>query len=126
MNAVTAEEHTEPDCAYTMIAIPILNKHFGIMERHYLQSKRKSNREYMFEFHCNANKIVTIMLEAGTIIYYAAHAITHRQQSRRFEVNENNNNNWVPSFWNLATYGNKKLYTHTVKSIKRMMGINDR
>ena len=64
----------------------------------------------MFEFHCDNKRVIRIMLEGGTLIYYGGHTVTHRQTSRPSKESEKNIG--MPIYWNIATYGNNK-YVHT-------------
>lgn len=103
-NAQTYVPHTEKDCAYTMIIVPMCGCDTNI----------RSN--YVFEFEWNGSiRMLKICLKPGTVLYYSGYGITHRQLKSRCS----GCSDLCHDFFNLSSYGNKHLFENVMKSFTR-------
>ena len=107
VNATTSIVHTEDDCTYTFIHVP--NQQFK------LSKKRKA--ESMFIFKLNENKNITLSLGNSCSFLFSGKFLSHRQQTAT-------NLNEGEYFYNIASYGNKKLFSHIKSSFKRELNDN--
>ena len=106
MEASTGEFHTEKDCTYTLISIPTQNT----------ITKKSAGNNYHFLF-CLSNKIqLNIPLYPGISFIFSAAFLTHRQH-----INEYDKSNENERFFNVASYGNKRLYHHIKKSFNKSL-----
>ena len=105
-NAQTHDNHIEKDCSYTMIGAPIGKDRINLKGK------------FVFEFEWNKDGgIIRVKLRPGTVLYYSGYAIMHRQTS----LVDNGNQYCDFKFWNLATYGNKRIYENAIQSFKRVI-----
>ena len=105
INAITKEFHTEKDCTYTLISIPLQDCN---------HKKNKAHR-YDFIFKINDRKHISIKLTPGTSFIFSGLYLTHHQNMSvdNETINESN-------FFNIASYGNKRLFTHLRKTINKL------
>ena len=104
IDATTGEFHTEKDCTYTLISIPNQNT---------ISSKTAGNN-YHFLFSLIDKRILNIPLYPGILFIFSAAFLTHRQH-----INEFIHSNEQEVFFNVASYGNKRLYHHIKKSFNK-------
>ena len=100
VNAVTKGFHTEHDVTYTTINIPS-------------QEKKSAERKYHFIFKIQNKLNISLPLIEGTTILFSGKLLTHRQTCNVFECTDDE------LFFNFASYGNKKLYSHIRQSFIR-------
>ena len=105
IDASTGELHTEKDCTYTLISIPNQNT---------ITSKDAGNN-YHFLFSLTDKKRLNIPLYHGTSFIFSATFLTHRQHINDFNSNDKE------VLFNVASYGNKRLYHHIKKSFKKAL-----
>ena len=105
LNASTKMFHTEKVITYTLISVP----------RRSAQSLGLKNKNPLFFLlKLNENKIVGIELRDDVSLLFANPGITHEQ----FCVDsygECNEKKGFKLFYNIACYGNEKLYRHTLE-----------
>lgn len=105
-NAQTNDFHIEKDCSYTMIGVPISAQEINCAGK------------FQFQFQWNKNGgNINVKLQQGTVLYYSGFAIMHRQFSSLDKCNDSCDY----KFWNLSTYGNKRLYENVMKSFNRIL-----
>ena len=104
-NAQTSESHFEKDCAFTLIGMPFADD--GI----------NTAGMFVFEFMWGVGKRIRIKLLPGTVIYYSAFGIMHRQISLTDWAQGQNDF----KVWNIATYGNKAFYEHVLASLMLLL-----
>ena len=100
-DAQTMISHIEKDCALTFIGVPFIQNVLS---------------NYVFEFGWGNGKFIHVKLVPGTVIYYHAFGIQHRQYC---------SDNWASTdpthhFWNLACYANSAFFQKTKASFSRM------
>ena len=103
IDAQTSERHTEKDCSLTLIGVP-----HGV-------DKTTLHGNYVFEFYWGDGKYIRIKLKEGTVLYYAAYLIMHRQMSLVDECKNKEKFN----FLNFSTYTNQNFYQHCMTSFKK-------
>ena len=101
VNAETQEYHTEHDCTYTLISVPNQSK-----------SKEETMR-YDFLFDLTPKQVINIPLNAGVTFMFSGLFLKHRQNKSE-EVSTKDN-----TFFNIASYGNKRLFYHIRKTLNR-------
>jgi hypothetical protein len=99
INAETQTYHTEHDCTYTMITIP--------SQTH----TKKSTIVYDFLFELTSKQSINIPLEAGVSFIFSGLFLKHRQNKSHGICTADN------TFFNIASYGNKKLFYHLRKTM---------
>ena len=99
VNAQTKKLHTEDDCTYTLISIPNQNR------------PKESQVRYDFLFNLTGNDSLNIPLKPGVSFMFSGLFLTHRQ-NKSIEVTAKND-----IFFNIASYGNKRLFHHLRKTI---------
>lgn len=102
-NAQTGQAHVEKDCSFTLIGIP-----FG-------ENDINAKGMFVFEFGWGRGKFIRIKLLPGTVIYYSAHDIMHRQYSLSDQLQLFQNYN----FWNVAIYTTHAFYEKAMTSFSR-------
>ena len=102
-DAITGEYHNEQDCTYTLITIP---QQEGI-------DLNKTSDVYNFLFHLTGRKYMNIPLYPGISLLFSGAFLTHRQH--RIENKPLKNQ----PFFNIASYGNKRLFNHIKKSFNK-------
>ena len=103
VNAATDIFHTEQDCTYTLISIP---KQEMIND---------TNNRYDFIFKINAIQHISIKLIPGVSFIFSGTYLTHRQN-----MSSGKSNGEPTNFFNIASYGNKRLFTHIRKTISKL------
>lgn len=98
VNSSTSVPHTEPDCSYTLLAVPN-------------QKEERCHPAFHFEIGCDR---WVFPMKKGRVIVYCAALIRHRQVMRR--------NNWrdPPYSVNVAGYSNKKLGSNANRTAERL------
>ena len=94
VDASTRVFHTERDCSYILISVP-------------LQENSESKR-YDFQYKVNSKFQIGICMVPGVSFTYSAYLLTHRQH--RYDGN---------NFFSIAAYANAKLYSSAKQSIIR-------
>ena len=100
VDAVTGEFHNEQDCTYTLISVP---------KQETIESNKKCNK-YHFLFKLTENRRLNIALHPGVSFIFSGALLTHRQHSVENNTMKNE------QFFNVASYGNKRLFNHIKKS----------
>ena len=100
VNAQTKLFHTELDSTYTIISVPKQNICY------YNQTS--------FEFKIKETEIISIPMTCGTSFAFSAHMLTHKQTA-----NISKGYDGTLPFINIASFGNKRLFTHLRKSLHR-------
>ena len=101
--------HTEKDITYTLLSAPRQSDQ---------SSGLKNKNPSYFLLKLNENIIVGIELKDDVLLLFAGPGITYR----KFCVNsygECNEKKGFKLFYNIACYGNEKLYRHIKKSFFR-------
>ena len=106
MDATTGQFHTEKDCTYTLISIPNQNT----------ITKQSAAINYHFLFSLSNKIQLNIPLYPGISFIFSAAFLTHRQH-----INEYDKSNENERFFNVASYGNKRLYHHIKKSFNKSL-----
>ena len=101
INAETKCFHTEEDCSYTLITVPQQNV---------------VNDRYDFIFQLKGNKHINLHMLPGTSFIFSGMYLTHRQ-NRLIDTNSNEDNE---HFFNIASYGNKRLFSHIRSTLKKL------
>ena len=102
VNAETQEYHTEHDCTYTLISIPNQSK------------SKESKMKYDFLFNLTDKQSINIHLKPGVSFMFSGLFLKHRQNK------SNTISNSDEPFFNIASYGNKRLFHHLRKTINRI------
>ena len=105
VNAITKQFHTEKDCTYTLISIPSQESN----------CEDKNANRYDFIFKINDRKHLSIKLTPGTSFIFSGLYLTHRQNMSIGKLIDPECN-----FFNIASYGNKRLFTHIRKTINKL------
>ena len=101
VNAYTRKFHTESDCTSTVIVVP-------------KQPKMKHDKKvYRFIFQLQKHLNISYKLKYGVSFMFSGKFLTHSQQCTH-PIHEKDD-----LFFNLAAYGNKRLYNHINKSFER-------
>ena len=100
INARTSDFHTEDDCSYTVITVP----------RQKLMSKEQN---YQFLFKFNSLECISLEMKQPITFMFSGKCLLHRQATNK-ESNDDCN-----SFYNFATYTNKKIFSHVKQSLIR-------
>ena len=105
INAMTKLFHTELDSTYTVISVP---------------HQKKDTCLPSFQFKIKEDTILEVPLQEGTTIIFSAYMLTHRQNL----VIDESLKNMYP-FFNVASFGNMRLFTHMRKTIQRLHGFDE-
>jgi hypothetical protein len=97
VNAITKRYHTEQDCTYTVISVPNQTMNPNI----------ESRNRYDFIFQINPRQHISIKLSPGISFMFSGMYITHRQN-----MSDNKSSTDPQTFYNVASYGNKRLFSH--------------
>ena len=100
IDAETREYHTEHDCTYTLISIPSQES----------SNPSASSIKYDFLFKLTNNQTINISLKPGLSFMFSGLYLTHRQNKSQ------DTNNLHNTFFNMASYGNKRLFQHLRKT----------
>lgn len=100
MDAQTKHKHTEHDCTYTLISIP-------------QQNIQKTSIKYDFIFHLTKKHSINIPLKPGVSFIFSGFCLSHRQNKSR------TSNKSDETFFNIASYGNKRLFYHLRKTYNK-------
>ena len=107
-NAETTQLHTENDCTYTVISVPEQEKIGSIQP------------DYTFIFKLKEEGgSVGIKLEPGVTFIFSGKLLTHRQMRNNETAPESH------TFFNIASYGNKRLLCHLKVTIQRLFDISN-
>ena len=99
VNAKTSVLHTERDCTYTLITVP--------------KQEISSAIKPCFLLYLNNNKTFKLSLQEDIVFMFSGAFLTHRQ-----DYNDNDKTDRC-LFFNMASYGNKRLFSHIRKSFHR-------
>ena len=103
VNAETKQMHTEHDCTYTLISIP----------KQVIPKDTKCFPKYDFLFKLTNNQSINISLKPGISFMFSGLFLTHRQNKSKVTQHDK-----MP-FFNMASYGNKRLFHHIRKTYNR-------
>ena len=95
--------YTECDCTYAMISIPLQK----------IKRSKKSKMDSMFIFRLNKDSTISLPLQSGLSFVFSGLFLTHRQNY------PNHLQNNQETFYNVASYGNTKLFNHLRCSFQR-------
>jgi hypothetical protein len=98
INAETSVIHTEKDCCYTLISVP--NQEFDC-------------NKTAFKFCFNEDNSISLNLVKNVSFIFSGVFLSHKQVRNNLKEKEG------VSFFNLASYGNGRLYNHLCKSFER-------
>ena len=101
VNAETKEYHVEHDCTYTLITVPNQNK------------PKESLVEYDFLFKLTGKQTINIPLKSGVTFMFSGLFLNHRQNKSKQNTTKDE------AFFNIASYGNKRLFYHLRKTINK-------
>ena len=112
-NAMTRDFHTEKDVTYTLISVP---------DQDFDNNEKGKPKTPIFLFQINGEKTIGIKMHKKVTFIFNGTMLTHRQYSEDgyedLEVRKKINN-----FYNVACYGNQRLYNHLQKSFRRQLGL---
>jgi hypothetical protein len=106
IDAVTKLFHTEKDCTYTLITIPLQECKFD----------KKDSTRYDFIFKINDRRHINVRLTPGISFIFSGYYLTHRQSMSKMTKVDDQKFNFI----NIASYGNKRLFAHIRKTINRL------
>ena len=101
VDAQTQILHTENDCTYTMIVTP---------------RQENVDNDYEFIFQLNEFKSIGITMHNNTNFIFTGLFLTHKQVCNR---KNKSNDTEKKAFFNLASYGNARLFNHFKQSLIR-------
>jgi hypothetical protein len=104
INAQTLEYHVKKDCTYTLITIP----------EQVNRSEVDLSTKYQFYFKFSQSQHLHIPLKSGISFFFSGTYLTHRQNKDECQHTSDND------FINIASYGNKRLYSHIKQSFKKI------
>ena len=100
VDAYTTDFHTENDCTYSVIHVP-------------MQVESGKCNAYHFQFALNEKHNISIPLHECTTILFSAKCLTYRQTF------EDKINTKKDVFFNFGAYGNQQLFNHMRKTFVR-------
>ena len=103
IDAETREYHTEHDCTYTLISIPTQKT----------QKKNQTSIKYDFLFKLTNKQSINVTLKPGVSFIFSGLFLSHRQNKSRV------GNTGDEHFFNMASYGNKRLFQHLRKTYNK-------
>ena len=112
VDAITRDFHTEKDITYTFISVPFQQQN---------NSKKSKPKPTYFLFKINETKTIGFKLFQKSTFIFNGTTLTHRQFSEDGYENEDDRNT-IGHFYNIACYGNQRLYNHLRKSFRRQLG----
>ena len=101
MNAQTNQFHNKNDCTYTLITIP--------QQDYFKSSNQNDNYEFIFKL-LNTDMINVDLVPCLSFIFTGLF-LTHRLNKKNHSTTSND------VFFNIASYGNKRLFHHLRKSL---------
>ena len=113
VNALTKDFHTEKDPTYTLISVP--KQDFDD------KSKKKPSPTY-FLFNIKENTTIGFKMNQNLSFIFNGAMLTHRQfcqDGYEKECVQNKNSD----FYNIACYGNQRLFNHLRHSFRRELGL---
>lgn len=113
VNAMTRDFHTEKDITYTLISVPDQIHDGKNMKKPYVP---------IFLFQINDNVTFGFKLQNKSSFIFNGTMLTHRQFSENGYLEKNEKEN-INNFYNVACYGNQRLFNHMRKSFRRNLGI---
>ena len=102
VNATTERLHTERDCSYTVIHVP-------------LRDKKVKKCAYFFRFQLNDKESIYLPMHQNLNFMFSGCLLTHQQ----INVASGNAVSNDEEFFNFGTYANRRLFYHVKKSINR-------
>ena len=102
VNARTKDHHMECDASYTMISIP----------KQYDRNYTKLNPRFRFIFNDETEMILPLLEQTSFI--YSGHMLNHHQILDTIDRK-------IATFTNIATYGNKRLFSNMKASFERQL-----
>ena len=113
IDAITRDFHTEKDVTYTLISVPD-QVHDG--------KNKKQPEVPIFLFQINDDTIFGFKLHKKSTFVFNGTMLTHRQYNENGYIDKKERDN-INHFYNIACYGNQRLYNHMRKSFRRSLGI---
>ena len=112
VNAVTRDFHTERDVSYTLISVP-----FQV----YDNEQKQQPKNTFFLFKLSENLTIGFKMVPKTSFIFNGNMLTHRQFSEDGYEDLSKRKN-INNYYNIACYGNERLYNHMRKSFRRELG----
>ena len=114
VNAITRDFHTEKDATYTLISVP--QQDFDD------KTKKKPSPTY-FLFNINENTTIGFKMSQSTSFIFNGTMLTHRQFCQDGYEKESIKGKKINDFFNIACYGNQRLFNHLRHSFRRELGL---
>ena len=112
VNAITRDFHTERDVSYTLISVP-----YQVYDNNHKQQPRNT----FFLFKLSNNLTIGFKMYPKTSFIFNGNMLTHRQFSEDgYELLSKRKN--INNYYNIACYGNERLFNHMRKSFRREIG----
>ena len=115
VDAVTRDFHTEKDVSYTLISVPTQD---------YDNDTKKKPRDTIFLFRLNDTKTVGFKMHQKLSFLFCGAMVTHKQFSEDGYETEMERDS-INHFYNIACYGNQRLYNHLRHSFWRELGYEE-
>ena len=113
INAMTHDFHTEKDITYTLVSVPD--------QCHDGKNKKKASTP-TFLFQINDNMTFGFKLQKKSTFIFNGTMLTHLQFSENGYLDKNDRDD-INYFYNIACYGNQRLFNHMRKSFRRNLGL---
>ena len=115
VNAITRDFHTEKDVTYTLISVP---------QQDCIDKSKKKPSPTMFLFKINEDKTVGFKMSQNISFIFNGTMLTHRQFCEDGYEKESIKGK-VSDFYNIACYGNQRLFNHLRHSFRRELGLEE-
>ena len=112
-NAITRDFHTERDITYTLISVP-----FQINDN----NEKATSKPTYFVFKINDNSNIAFKMIPKSSFLFSGSMITHRQFSED-GYEDVKLRKGICHFYNIACYGNERLFHHLRQSFRRNVGL---
>ena len=115
VNAITRDFHTVKDVTYTLISVP---------QQYYKDKTKKKPSPTLFLFKINENKTIGFKMSQNISFIFNGTMLTHRQFCANGYEKENVREN-ISDFYNVACYGNQRLFNHLRHYFRRELGLEE-
>lgn len=103
IDAETKQYHTEHDCTYTLISVP----------KQIVSKSIASSIKYDFLFKLTDSQSINVSMKPGVSFMFSGLLLCHRQNKSKED------NTCDERFFNMASYGNKRLFNHLRKTYNK-------
>ena len=103
IDAETKQYHTEHDCTYTLISVP----------KQIVSKSIASSIKYDFLFKLTDSQSINVSMKPGVSFMFSGLFLCHRQNKSKDDINCDER------FFNMASYGNKRLFHHLRKTYNK-------